>query len=282
MSGGQLFEKYKNNLIEYIADLKIHPNLKKEIGSIDFLEQNPPFYLYYPLLFSVKGNISEGKLNNLCIAGYLYYQSTLFLDELVDGEDSSYLILAMICQEEAIKILTTIFSINSDYWQLWNKRRNEFFLAIKIERKIRGSSKDISKKEYEELADYKSAFGKAAIDSLYILDKKLYKLYYERLIRSHRYFSVAFQINDDILDFNEDYENRQFNWAVQHAIKEYNSNFEDIGKLKKIFYINGTAKLLFLQALSYLDLSYYGSDANKCSIMETRDKGIKTKTPEFN
>ncbi|UJH68196.1 prenyltransferase/squalene oxidase repeat-containing protein [Allomuricauda sp. SCSIO 65647] len=257
MNGIDIFEKSKKSFIQYVNSLEIHPNFKEIISDFGFVEENPPFYVYYPCLFSLPSSINDNLLNDLSIAGYFFYQSTLFLDALMDEHDSSRLAASMICQEEAIKILSSIFDLESEYWRLWNQRRNEFFEADYLEKNLLESGKDILIRNYEKLADYKSAFGKAAIDSLYVLNKDCYKNCHQDLLNSHKYFSIAFQINDDILDFQEDHKNGQFNIAVHSALKHCGGfYYDDIDKLKKLFYINGTAQSLFKKGIYYLEKAF--------------------------
>lgn len=74
------------------------------------------------------------------------------------------------------------------------------------------------------------------------------------MLRSHDHFSVAYQLNDDILDFIDDYENEQFNWCIhnfdQNIFDEY--TIEDC---KKIFYLEGYATKIFSQGIGELDKS---------------------------
>jgi hypothetical protein len=188
----------------------------------------------------------------LCIAGYLYYQATLLLDAVIDTNDTEKLLPAMVCQEEAIKLLTDIFGRKSDYWELWNQRRTEYFNAIHLEKKL-SKAKNITLKSYREVASQKSAFGKAAIDAIFILNKSKYTNFYGSIIRSHDLFSVALQMNDDVLDFYQDFNTKQFNWALHKMLKVNTDEKVDIVKFKKLFYIDGQAKRVFKQAILFLD-----------------------------
>ena len=49
---------------------------------------------------------------------------------------------------------------------------------------------EVSFEQYSSLADDKSAFGKIAIDSLWVQSNSQNKAVYEKLLLSHRYFSV--------------------------------------------------------------------------------------------
>lgn len=104
-------------------------------------------------------------------------------------------------------------------------------------------------KEYETLADIKSAFGKVAIDCLYSIDNSSEEIH-QKLLLSHKYFSVAFQLNDDIQDFKEDLKKGQFNWAVQ-LLKQQNITNQDPDILVKYLYIRGISKNMYLLGIDY-------------------------------
>lgn len=215
------------------------------------------FYKYYPKLFhNYFHEINDKEINDLSNAGYLYYQSVLFLDDLIDDKDFSGLPKMMFYQEETIKILSSIYEIESDFWKYWNKRKKEYFEAVKIEKKSQiENSTDFF--VYKDLADKKSTFGKVAIDSLFLLsDKKDFKLY-EKLLKSHTYFSIAFQLYDDVKDFSKDFEQDQFNWAVQSLKQhiDFSLNNNDVIILNKLLYLKGIGQELLNESINYFQKS---------------------------
>jgi hypothetical protein len=236
----------------YIQNSPISQNFKELILNVDFLNNNPEFYKNYPSLFSNVFLINAKQLDLLDIAGYLYYQSTIFSDSLIDEKDISKFPLITICQEESIKILSNIYNLKSDFWRLWNIRRNEYFNAIYFEKEL-SNKLNIDIEEYEVLADAKSSFGKVAIDCLYSLDNKNEEIY-KKLLLSHKYFSVAFQLNDDIQDFKKDFENNQFNWAI-YQLKQQNIKNHDSNILEKYLYLRGISKKMYLLGINYCDKS---------------------------
>lgn len=235
---------------KYIQKLDIPDNFKSQILDENFIKSNPIYYQNYPSLFSQPFFITKENLNLLDIAGYLYYQATLFTDLLIDEGDVSKFPLIGICQEESIKILTSIYGLTSDFWKSWNFRKNEYLQAIYLEKTFL-RKENITIERYEELADKKSAFGKVAIDCLYTLDNKNQNLY-ENLLLSHKYFSTAFQLNDDIQDFKADVINGQFNWAY-YLLKQQNIESQNLEILEKYLYIRGIAKGMYHLGISYCD-----------------------------
>lgn len=247
-------EKHINRYKNYIKKLNLNQDIEKAIINDDFINNNPEFYLYYPQLFSTVFDTKKEDLALLCIAGYLYYQSTILLDSVIDEKELHKIIYVTTCQEEAIKILTSIYGKDSVFWSYWKQRRDEYFAAIQLEKSIH-TKENISIDDYLKIADYKSAFGKAAIDALFVSGKSSNKETYQSLLKSHQLFSLAYQLNDDILDFKVDFISGQFNW-VHHLLKqESNVESTDINVLNKYIYIRGITSKVFKIAIDYLNKS---------------------------
>lgn len=129
---------------------------------------SPIFYQNYPRLFHAYfSTIEDAEFENLSIAGYAYYQSVLILDRIVDDRKTEELPKMIELQEKCIKLLTDLFGLSSSFWILWDKRKQEYFEAIKIENSLSENDTQILNFEtYINLADKKSALGKVAIDAL--------------------------------------------------------------------------------------------------------------------
>lgn len=247
---------YKN----YLSGLPLQRQFRDCLLDDTLWDKNPQFYYEYPQLFwAYYSGIKQDIINKLSIAGFLYYQSTLFADVLIDEKDLSKFPLISISQEEAIKILTSVFGLQSDFWKRWNQRRGEYFKAVAIEKQLY-VQETVDFKEYEILADFKSAFGKVAVDCLqiYSADNSNDEIY-ESLLLSHKYFSIGFQLYDDVKDFKEDFEKRQFNWAVFQFKNRYRDEFEnlDIKMCNKLLFIRGLAQDILKKAIVYFDKALY-------------------------
>ncbi len=108
----------KEQFTNYIQNLAISNSFKSIIIDENFINCNPVFYQNYPSLFANIFTLQEQDLDLLNIAGYLYYQATIFTDNLLDENDVSKFPIISICQEESIKILTSIFGLKNDFWVL--------------------------------------------------------------------------------------------------------------------------------------------------------------------
>jgi hypothetical protein len=235
----------------YIQNLSMPDNFKSVVLDANFTAGNPIYYQKYPELFAQVFLVESKNLELLNIAGYLYYQATLFTDTLIDEKDLSKFPLVTVCQEESIKILTSIYGLENSFWQLWNARRNEYFEAIYLEKSFL-EKEVITIEEYEILADKKSAFGKVAIDCLFSIDNSKDIDLYEQLLLSHKYFSVAFQLNDDIQDLKADVKKGQFNWAF-YLLKQNKMSDHAPEKLEKYIHIRGISKQMYQLGIFYCD-----------------------------
>ncbi len=215
---------------------------------------NPNYYHSYPYLFAAAfGEIKE-QLPKLNIAGFLLFKHVMETDRLLDEgiHNPDAYIRAAAYNEEGIKILSRLFSENSEFWKLWGQRKIEYKQAYKLDKSQKISSFD----EYEIFADYKSSFGKVAIDALHILSKNENDKLYEDLLESHKLFSAGVQLVDDILDIREDLDNGQFNMAYFTLKNEFNKRDLTIGsftvdQIAKQLYIFNVAEQLFERSLTY-------------------------------
>ncbi|GJH41706.1 hypothetical protein RCZ04_22560 [Capnocytophaga sp. HP1101] len=214
-------------------------------------EKSPEFYKHYPALFQAYfPTVSAETLRLLCKAGYTYYNAVLCLDVLVDEGETKTLVEMLSLQEETIKILTSIYGYESPFWALWQQRKAEYFKAIQTEKRLLTTA-EVSFEQYSSLADDKAAFGKIAIDSLWLQSHSQDKAIYEKLLLSHRYFSVGFQLYDDVKDFARDIRRGQFNWAVHQLQKVINfaEVQHDTRTLHKYLFVKGVGQDLLREAM---------------------------------
>ncbi|MEM6816107.1 MAG: hypothetical protein AAF600_17250 [Bacteroidota bacterium] len=247
----------KSTFNEFINKLAILNSTKEYILHEDFFKRAdfPNEYLYYPELFA-KPFIKEQAINEILpinIAGYLYLRSIIILDRMMDKKelDPGELILLTQFQEMSLKILSETFIDKPQFWEKWNQRKSEYLQAAHLER----TNTYLSFEVFEELADYKSAFGKVAIDSVYIYGNETQSSIYQNLLESHRLFSCGFQILDDIQDFKEDLQHKQPNLCFSSLseelnIKEIESLSPDV--LHKQIYVKGIVAHLLERGKQYL------------------------------
>ncbi len=249
----------------YISKLAV-PGQFKELLKVNPKHTESHVYLIYPYLFESCYTITDTKkISLLSIAGYLTFSSINYLDKITDNqvkpqERSQFLQLSLLCQEEAIKILTTLFPIDSKFWKFWNLRRGEYLWAQKKEKK---HFADLNTSEYHEISDQKAAFGKVAIDSLSLLEEKVNPTLSsdqktETLLQSHRHFSIGRQFYDDIIDVQEDFVNNQANYALKKlkiSCIKAGIDFDKLSveSLEKYLYVLEVAEDILSEAITHFD-----------------------------
>ena len=238
-------------LSEYVDKLYLPEKYREQIRNTDFYRNNPAYYINYPYLF-LKGENRDINISKLCIAGALYYQSIIYIDRVLDMDiplSKAFLVIS-VCTEETIKILSSFILPESDFWEIWNKRKFEFLQAYKDDR----IGQICTIEDFLMHSDRKAAFGKLAIDALYymnIINEKEYDEY----LQIHRYFYGAFQILDDISDIREDYKKNQYNIAIATVNKnQKESDTLNTGEaVSKAFYTGGLYEELFVLAGKWVD-----------------------------
>lgn len=281
-----LIEDKKKQFDLFLKSVLKNNNIPEEYVYQD--EFSPDFYLVYPYLFSDAFGLQPSKqLDDLCIAGTLIYKSILIIDNIIDEPErlkrskiSEILLINQIYQEEAIKILTNLFGKDSVFWNFWRKRRMEYAFAVKEERIF---NKNTTLKKYEKVAEKKAAFGKIAIDACHLLSGQRKEQVYENLLESHKKFSIALQLSDDIQDIKEDIAYKQFNWSLNILKQQLVRDKIDVealtsDKIEKYLYISGVAASNYELSLNYLTKAkcLVSSDAlGWLSIMSEIEKGIK-------
>lgn len=276
--------KKTNHMVDKKIITKLLDSLKAEVYNSEILnleyiyeqfKKNPSIYLFYPYLFTQSFDVKDSKeLEKLSVAGFLYYLSLLQSDYLIDNKrekDSKFIkekiFLIEALTEQSIKILSDLFEYHSDFWSFWNKRKKEYHESILEE--SAGSYDDFDVENYQKIAANKSAFAKVAIDSCYLMGDKKSDDLYDRLLKSHTFFSIGFQILDDISDIREDFNNNQINYAI-YVAKKNNLliDSEQIESDIKYFYYSDLILNIFEEAFNYFDLAIesLGSYKDKCEL----------------
>lgn len=220
----------------------------------EFIENMPKLYYAYPLLFmpAFGMNITEKNtdfITSLSISGFLIFRSTIIKDRLVDNDDleklnkigrANLIGAKEICSESAMKILSCLFTEDSEFWNYWKIRKIEFIDGIRLDKDLKyGFVDELSFSDY---ADKKSALGKLAIDALFVYNGCKNETIHKSVIKAHKLFSTSLQLIDDFVDLLQDYRIKQFNWCLNIILKESpDITFANEDSLKKYFYINGIA-----------------------------------------
>lgn len=228
-----------------------------------FVRNTNKIYFAYPLLF--KGlytpvAFSDSFLEQLSVAGFLFYRSLIISDRLKDNDeiekvrkyDEVFLKgVSDFCRKEATIILESLFNEHSLFWKFVAEAENQFYTEKQLEKKIElCSSKQEALVNLRELAFVKSVYGRLALDALYVkaLESSM-KNDESTLCGQHRigleqYKTIAFalQVIDDLDDIAADFVNNQTNIAIELVRRRVKAL--TISEIKWNFYFSGLAESL--------------------------------------
>jgi hypothetical protein len=264
---------YKIKLFEYIKRILTSEHIKTLLKDGSFNEY-AYFYDCYPYLFKEAfEGINATKLEQLNIASFLCYKAIVLKDDYIDKTtpdviDARKAEISRLFLDEAKKILLELYGNESSFWMYWQKRKLELDSTNELDRLFIVDHLEINK--YETFADNKSAFAKLAIDGLYVLSHENNTETHMALISSHRDFSIAMQLFDDLFDVEEDFKNKQFNLAIHNVkmfIKKNNPNeiLVDSNAIEKHLFLSGIATEMLQMALLHLDNSEFYARPYKIS-----------------
>lgn len=256
-------KRYKSKIFEYI-----NQNVKTEDVAALLKDSNFNEYAYfyncYPYLFiEAFEGIDAKQLEMLNIAGFLCYKAIVLRDDLIDKLkpdviDTKKAEISRLFLDEAKKILLELYGKESSFWVYWQKRKLELDSTNELDRLFTVDHLGID--QYETFADNKSAFAKLAIDGLHVLSQENNWKAYTALTSSHREFSIAMQLFDDLFDVEEDFKNKQFNLAFHNVSKFIIKNnplevLVDSNAIEKHLFLSGIGTDMLTKALLHLDNS---------------------------
>lgn len=258
-------DKYKAKIFGYIKS-KMHTSEVADLLSDNNFNEYAYFYNCYPYLFAEAfGNFNEEKLELLNIAGFLCYKAIVLRDDFIDKNSPDIIDIkkneiSRIFLDNATNLLLGIFGKESNFWMYWKKRKSELNSTEEFDKMF--IKENIDFEQYATFADNKSAFAKLAIDGLYVLSNEANTEGHEALINSHREFSIAMQIFDDLFDVEEDFENKQFNLAINNVRNIIQKEtccevLKDSNVIEKHLFLSGIANDMLQKALLHLDFSEY-------------------------
>jgi len=227
------------------------------------------FYDYYPYLFKEKFNdVKKEAFRVLSISGALYLRYLLLNDDLMDSKDiinPSNILYSNFLRSKSLNLLYTLFPSSSIFWKYFDKYNKEFTNAVLLERtKHFGVISPYSYSEFEIIAMGKSAMAKYVTTALALLNNSPEKI--ESLEKSQDYFHTAFQLNDDLEDWKEDYLNHNYSHLLTNIIYEYGleeqvtpDNKPSLETIGKALYLSNAVENQMNNAIKYLKKAvFYG------------------------
>lgn len=181
---------------------------------------DPRIFHTYPLLFhTVFPDVSLAQLRALSVSGSHLFDYVLTLDEVLDRPAScsgGSLLLGSVLQREALHGLYALLPPASPFWGHFDRYFEHFCQAVlREEARHRGLVQPYSRGELELVYSGKSAIAKACLAALAVLGGDERPL--PRLEASHDSYYVAFQLADDLADWQIDYARGHYSYPLTVA-----------------------------------------------------------------
>lgn len=181
------------------------------------------FYVSYPYLFSdFYPSLMQSDVDMLALAGNLYFNYLLILDELVDGDTkkSSVMILHLL-HERAMERMFRIFPPDSSFWRSFDEYRAGFLSVRVSEEEVSANSSKAGRSDEAKLMSIcrnKSAFAKCATAGLRTLAGVTGGV--DPLAETQDRFHAGLQFLDDLEDWKEDYVKKRPSSLLSAALSE--------------------------------------------------------------
>jgi hypothetical protein len=254
----------KKNLRRFLRD-RFQDDPIADLAGTEAVKGFAEYYLYYPYMFrNAFRRIDSEKMERLNQAGFLCFKSVIYKDNVIDKQVSEAEMeatskKAKMMMKEAVTMLKEIFGNDAFFWTRWEERQQEFYRSVELDHQL--TSSNYTYEDYIHFAWGKSAFAKLAIDALYVLEGNRSEKNYQLLLESHREFSCAMQLFDDVLDLTEDNGHVQFNIArhfTEQALAEKGIHTDgfSIEDYEKYLYVLGIAERIFNMAFEHIDKAW--------------------------
>lgn len=255
------FDELSKDLIEFRRRHFIKHDVEKTLSSI-----RGKLWTYYPFLFFHafvdKTSINEcEKIRILNTTSLYYYLQIMYTDRICDEnllEDKSEIVMiSNYLQVKALEGFYSIFSGSSSFWCMFREYHDQYIHAVlDEEHKYVGSYKTHTKDDQEYISAGKCAMAKLVTAALCVLHDE--NEYLSPITLSQDYFHVAFQIQDDIKDWRDDYKNQRYSYILSKVIETHNlvdrinsRNRPDAELIGKLLYFSGIAEDELNRCLDY-------------------------------
>jgi hypothetical protein len=216
------------------------------LGSEETLHKHR-FYIELPEALAVAfPGIAPERLQKLQLSSYLYFRYVLGLDSLADGErpaTGTVQTTLLFIHEAALTGLLSLIPKENAFWLQLKCCQREYQRALQDEAKARNQRPEWNQDAFELLAVRKSAVSEALVYALHALapNEGVIPLVLECL----RSFHIAAQYEDDMLDFEADWNSKTYTYAHDQLLRyrQAAGKTEELSgrELHQQYYVTGLA-----------------------------------------
>lgn len=247
-----------NNSFLNLYEINIHENIINSVLKTIKSSRYSTIALEFPFLMESVFKVNKKDINQLYKASYYHFVSNLLSEEVLyskldtqDDDFTEFGFSSSICREEAVKLFSDLFSIESEFWAYWKERKDIYINGIKTKNEL---SMSASFEDYASILQKISNSNMVIIDGLCVLSGQD-KENYEQLAKSYNAFFIADQLIQDIKSIKSDNVNGRHNWIHNQALILSNTSFDTIDEIVKYSYLSGIVITNYKRALSYFQKS---------------------------
>jgi hypothetical protein len=196
---------------------------------------------------------SQIRLNTLVYLGASgIYEADKVYDIQVEGPDiQTPLIQSHFCLVESQRILAGLFGEKSSFWNIYYQRYWDHFQELKQSKCIHSR---LDYHEYKNLLRHKYALLYLVADILHHLSNCQYVNHYERLIETLEWFTIGYNIPNEIRGLKTDLDTQINNyawWRLLEILPEYGLDAGELSseELHKMVYFTGLAERMLEESL---------------------------------
>ncbi|WP_209330550.1 hypothetical protein [Lunatimonas salinarum] len=241
------------------------PNPLRERILNEELPQHQRDYLI-PLCYSLSpafGEIDEEDQITISTAIFLGAMGIYLLDPILDLQMTGSEIKSPLCDSilaisASQQLLNEVIPAKSRFWNKFQERLRDHFHEVSLSSVKKTGKKAWNQAAYHELLKFKYSLLYLPLDALFHLTNEKAKTNYYYLREALFYFTIGFNIPNEIIGFTSDTTLGLKNYAWVH-LSEYLEN-ENLDKrlftaeeLHKLIYLSGIATALYDEALEAFD-----------------------------
>ncbi|MBK9271550.1 MAG: hypothetical protein IPM48_08120 [Saprospiraceae bacterium] len=165
------------------------------------------------------------------------------------------LVRSHFCFIESQRLLTGLFSANSEFWKVYYKRYWDHFKELKESKQ---TDRKLDFDEYRNLLKHKYSMIYLIADILYFLTDQKYTDTYLNLIQVMEWFTVGYNIPNEIRGLKTDMDTNINNyawWRLKEILPEFGIQNDELSseEMHKMIYLTGLAERMLRESLDAFD-----------------------------
>ncbi|CDO04776.1 hypothetical protein BN988_03343 [Oceanobacillus picturae] len=181
-------------------------------------------YSYYPLFFREVIQLEEAHIKNLLKFSHFHFLSLFLLDQIYDSNKirNPYEMVVLVrLYQEAAYSLKDLIGKNEDIMDIVEINQIHNDVSMLNEKYVLNYSQSYKESIIKEYCINKYIYAKSALQVYSLFDQTVKEETLDKLNLSHDYFAIGRQYLDDLLDYEEDFNEGGFNIYSYHFYQKH-------------------------------------------------------------